>query len=139
MAMKYLMTLINNYKYIMNINAALEFLRNNNYIIESELHGDLDNLYKKHHDATDASYKNRVTAYEDDGRYSDAEGIKWTRIKKRDEFTMRLAYFDAICDTCRYGFKESDYEKIKTQEELKQVYENNNELNKRFGKSWSIC
>lgn len=97
----------------MNLQEAIDLLKNNNYLVESEHFSKFDsNRLSKHYDLTKKSAEKRNVNYTDKNLYGDEDGRKWIYVKKRDDITLKAAILDGLMDAEIYKSKLPDKYKI---------------------------
>ena len=110
----------------MKISEAISILKHNGYIVESSDFSKLDMNRFGHHFKSNRPSKEKRNIYSqfaDPGKYNDKEGIKWTYIKKRDDFTLKCAIVDGLIDV--KAIKNLNYVDINSPEQIDEIIKTN--------------
>lgn len=106
----------------MKLIEAINLLRKNNYIVESNDFNDYDAIiYKDKADAVKSKYNDKISSlsYTNNGEYNDVSGTKWRYVTNTDYNTIALAVIDGMCDM---GRLPSDlYKNIKSKKDLDKI------------------
>lgn len=97
----------------MNLQEAIDLLKNNNYLVESEHFSKFDsNRLSKNYNLTKKSAEKRNVNYTNKNFYGDDDGRKWIYVKKHDDITLKAAILDGLMDAEIYKSKLPDKYKI---------------------------
>ncbi len=70
--------------------------------------------------------------------YGDEAGKEWMYVKKRDYYTLALAFIDGYCDNELTKYSHEDYMKLKTKTDVQNFMINDRELRRSFESAYAF-